>query len=1362
MNPKLEKKLNALKHKNAKKYANFDLNYAYDSKSGKIYTLIQNQESGDVVYIKTLKPLPANVMDSLLDENDQPFVFKPRIVGVEVFDKNNVPVVLAYDHETQQYANPETGQAVNAEDYHEADGSVLKPLPPRFSKPNEEQLEQENEPAEATSEESAPNEEASLSEETSDATPDLSETAVTDNSQSPVETAPSVEANEAPQLYENPQISQSDVAPQYPNDYLNSDNYAPQPQDVYGVPNAYDQQNVPGQEYYGQAPVLDTSSAAQYQDQTQQPTDFSEHPMELPYQEQGQQLYSENQNSYDFNQQGLTPAYEDQNQQVYSDGSFEQQPVDQAYVDPNQQVYPENSFEQQPVDQAYVDHSQQIYPENSFEQQPVDQAYVDHSQQIYPENSFEQQPVDQAYTDPNQQIYPDNSFDQQPLDQQYTDSNQQVYPENNYEQQPLDQAYDINQQAYQSSDSNLNYTHPIDSQYADSNQMSPYQSNESNDNYGQQPYQDVYDSQNIRSSTDSYHQLPLENNQDPYLPVEQGQYSYDTNPTNELAYPHNNQALNTPSNQFGYENPESVQQALQSHDEAINDQNSLAKNEPAAQTIPLVSPLSNEFKDSVPELEHHGESQVREEIKQPVNLPNETSVPVVEEQKPLVKEEFIPIQAPISVIEAKDEPLTKPEVVEPEETEPVKTIEKPVEELFVPIGFNADKKVDDVVEEIHQAIEKPASESNVKPQKEPALSTEEFDAILNSESISPTPDVSVITNDDAVETSDNNVDVEFIPARNKDLQAPEEDDKQKIIDTELLRIAELEKQVQQYKAILENENIVSIQESIENNASQVIEQTLEPTPDLTINPVLTKPIEVVSNAKIDTKDIDHQPDDELSDLHVNAADIFTKPIHTQEVLPELDNQPQLVDVNDIFTKVVPPATVAVEPAYKLNFDNPAFVDSEVKPIEVDQTLNLNPSDIFIKPTPTKPIVVEPELDYHFDVSNIFIPANKKQPNESQVLPTKPVVEADAFTPSATKPITHSQDELLPEPKIFVRPEVEIQPQARYTVPTKTIRPTQDVYEEQVAPSTKVNLTTAPIQTKEIVFEDENFNSRQVQSNYPTQPVRPVYRHAGGDYETAGQPYPYENEPGYETPSFRNEYYPPVDEQTMYEAANRPVYDNEYTDEIYDREPHDEYEEQVRMSQEREPLYANTYQQQMVNEYPQALEYRTPTRPYSRSLQTTLDTFNRSVPSSTFTTYRRSSRMYEPQIRPGSNFAPSFAPVRNDGFTRPSINYPISRSLTTFGSNRMYTSRPISSLPVGFGAYRSSSRLALRRYEPLNYSSPNASLTSRIRTTLPAPMINTYRSSSLRRPYGSARAMGVTAPSFSRGSSLTPPRRFGKY
>lgn len=124
MTPKIQKKINALQAKMQKKHPDYEINYVYDKK-GKVYALSYNENTQQFVSLKNMKPVSQDT--ELFDVNDQPFGFNSGPDLYEVFDKDGNQTVLAFDKESAQFFNPETGEPVNIENYNDAEGNPIDP-----------------------------------------------------------------------------------------------------------------------------------------------------------------------------------------------------------------------------------------------------------------------------------------------------------------------------------------------------------------------------------------------------------------------------------------------------------------------------------------------------------------------------------------------------------------------------------------------------------------------------------------------------------------------------------------------------------------------------------------------------------------------------------------------------------------------------------------------------------------------------------------------------------------------------------------------------------------------------------------------------------------------------------------------------------------------------------------------------------------------------------------------------------------------------------------------------------------------------------------------------------------------------------
>lgn len=161
MTPKIQKKMNALQAKMQKKHPDYEINYVYDKK-GKVYALSYNENTQQFVSLKNMKPVSQD--KEFFDVNDQPFTFSTGPDLYEVFNKDGNQVVLAFDKDSSQFYNPETGEPVDIENYNDEEGNPIDPAQfitddqqPNDSEVNSQEAEEQN-----------PNDEQSASEPNND------------------------------------------------------------------------------------------------------------------------------------------------------------------------------------------------------------------------------------------------------------------------------------------------------------------------------------------------------------------------------------------------------------------------------------------------------------------------------------------------------------------------------------------------------------------------------------------------------------------------------------------------------------------------------------------------------------------------------------------------------------------------------------------------------------------------------------------------------------------------------------------------------------------------------------------------------------------------------------------------------------------------------------------------------------------------------------------------------------------------------------------------------------------------------------------------------------------------------------------
>lgn len=455
MLPKLQKKLNKLKTVNARKFPNYDINYAYDRKSLKLYTLVQNQQTGVVVSIKNLKPLPKKIMVNLLDENDEPFEFKPRIVGLEVIDANGTTVVLAYDHDTQQFINPETGEPVDSNNYRQLDGSVLEPLPPRFSQKNTGGVNQTQSISdEANNQDTEILETASNLQEQLEQELENNEFALQNNPQNiAVEFD---QQNGSYDQFQNEGNHDGTNAYQYDNDQqIIAPNYYPdQGQDYSNLgsePQSYNQQNYPYQNEYSANKEYNTGQVDHNQNQ-----------------QTSQNYYNNIDQGYPAENQQIVQDYFANNAQDYQNlgpDAAQQKDISQSIANSHgnsSENYPNSIQQTQPVDSQ----------SDANLNQETDQNYYTYTSQVY---AGENQEIAQNYYASNQQNYQNliSEADQQNISQNpdsHVDASKN-YPDNYHQTQPVDSQSDVNlnQETNQNYYDNFNPVHPDENQQISQN-----------------------------------------------------------------------------------------------------------------------------------------------------------------------------------------------------------------------------------------------------------------------------------------------------------------------------------------------------------------------------------------------------------------------------------------------------------------------------------------------------------------------------------------------------------------------------------------------------------------------------------------------------------------------------------------------------------------------------------------------------------------------------------------------------------------------------------------------------------------------------------------------------------------------------
>lgn len=455
MLPKLQKKLNKLKTVNARKFPNYDINYAYDRKSLKLYTLVQNQQTGVVVSIKNLKPLPKKVMVNLLDENDEPFEFKPRIVGLEVIDANGTTVVLAYDHDTQQFINPETGEPVDSNNYRQIDGSVLEPLPPRFSQKNTGGVNQTQSISdEANNQDTEVLETASNLQEQLEQELENNEFALQNNPQN-IAVELDQENGNYDQFQNEGNHDETNAYQHNKDQQIIQPNYYPdQGQDYSSLgsePQSYNQQNYPYQNEYATNEDYNTGQVDQNQNQ-----------------QTSQNYYNNISQRYPAENQQIVQDYFANNAQNYQNlgsNSAQQKDISQSIANSHgnsSENYPNSIQQMQPVDsQSDVNSNQE-----------TDQNYYTYTNQVY---AGENQEIAQNYYTSNQQNYQNliSEANQQNISQNpdsHLDASKN-YPDNYYQTQPVDSQSDtnLNQETNQNYYDNLNPVHPDENQQIEQN-----------------------------------------------------------------------------------------------------------------------------------------------------------------------------------------------------------------------------------------------------------------------------------------------------------------------------------------------------------------------------------------------------------------------------------------------------------------------------------------------------------------------------------------------------------------------------------------------------------------------------------------------------------------------------------------------------------------------------------------------------------------------------------------------------------------------------------------------------------------------------------------------------------------------------
>lgn len=242
MTPKIQKKMNALQAKMQKKHPDYDINYVYDKK-GKVYALSYNENTQQFVSLKNMKPVSQD--SEFFDANDQPFTFNTGPDLYEVFDKDGNQTVLAFDKDSSQFFNPETGEPVDIENYNDAEGNPIDPA--QFisdDQPNDGEVSSENDEANQEQQEQSPNDEQPVSESNNDFVEEKYEESVPTTEFQGLEYAsPTVDVqpnNLSPENIQSPNLNQPDN--QQNNDFYPNDNY--QAQD-----NNYLNQQLPSPDY---------------------------------------------------------------------------------------------------------------------------------------------------------------------------------------------------------------------------------------------------------------------------------------------------------------------------------------------------------------------------------------------------------------------------------------------------------------------------------------------------------------------------------------------------------------------------------------------------------------------------------------------------------------------------------------------------------------------------------------------------------------------------------------------------------------------------------------------------------------------------------------------------------------------------------------------------------------------------------------------------------------------------------------------------------------------------------------------------------------------------------------------------------
>lgn len=247
MTPKIQKKMNALQAKMQKKHPDYEINYVYDKK-GKVYALSYNENTQQFVSLKNMKPVSQD--KEFFDVNDQPFTFSTGPDLYEVFNKDGNQVVLAFDKDSSQFYNPETGEPVDIENYNDEEGNPIDPAQfitddqqPNDSEVNSQEAEEQN-----------PNDEQSASEPNNDFVEEKYEESVPTTEFQGLEYAsPTVDVNPNnlnPENAQNPNLNQPENQPNnsfYPNDnyQVQANNYPNQqlPNSSYNQPDNLNPEN---------------------------------------------------------------------------------------------------------------------------------------------------------------------------------------------------------------------------------------------------------------------------------------------------------------------------------------------------------------------------------------------------------------------------------------------------------------------------------------------------------------------------------------------------------------------------------------------------------------------------------------------------------------------------------------------------------------------------------------------------------------------------------------------------------------------------------------------------------------------------------------------------------------------------------------------------------------------------------------------------------------------------------------------------------------------------------------------------------------------------------------------------------------